>query len=109
MERLILHLIGQYEDVSRGGGVGATMLGHWINTTRQGANYHLRKLHKDKLITRKNIGTRGDIPVYRYVLSDKAREFYEDGEFKNAYYEYVYTSELGEKFDQLSMNLIGEK
>ena len=108
MDKLILHLIGQYEDVTGGGGVGASMLGVWIDTTRQGANYHLRKLWKDKLLVRCNIGSRGSIPTYRYKLSDKSREFYEDGKFKNAYFEKVYTRQTIAAFDKLSMTLIGE-
>lgn len=109
MEKLILHLVGQYEDATQGGGVGASMLASWIDTTRQGANYHLRKLFKDKLLVRASLASRGSIPTYRYKLSEKSREFYNDGKFKNAYFEKVYTKKSVEMFDKLSMNLIGSK
>ena len=108
MEKLILHLIGQYEDVTGGGGVGASMLANWIGTTRQGANYHLRKLYKQKLIMRKNAGNKGSIPIYRYTLGDKSRELYEIGKFKNAYFEAVYKNDSVEKFDKISMQLCGQ-
>ena len=108
VENLIIHLIGQYEDVTNGGGVGASMLACWIDTTRQGANYHLRKMWKDKLLKRKNVGSRGDIPTYRYLLGDKAREFYESGKFKNDYFEYVYKKESVALFDKLTMRIVGQ-
>lgn len=108
MEKLILHLIGQYEDVTDGGGVGASMLAHWLGVTRQGANWHLRRMFKDKLITRKNIGNRGHVPTFRYFLAEKTREFYEDGKFKNEYFEKVYTSEVVEHYDKMCMQICGE-
>ena len=108
VEKLILHLIGQYEDVSDGGGVGASLLACWIDTTRQGANYHLRKMWKDKLLKRCNVGSRGSIPTYRYKLSDKSRELYENGKFKNSYFENVYKKDSVANFDKLSMRIIGQ-
>lgn len=100
--RLIIHLIGQYSDISDGGGVGATMLANWLGVTRQAANYHLRRMFKDKILMRKNVQQNGAIPSYRYVLGETATELYERAEFKNDYFEFVYTSQSGASFDRLS-------
>ena len=109
MEKLICHLIGKYQEVTDGGGVGASMLSVWIDTTRQGANYHLRKMFKSKLLKRKNVGSRGVIPTYRYQLGDKALELYEDGKFKSDYFSAVYRRKSIEKFDNLSSRILEKK
>lgn len=100
----ILQMIGQYNAISAGGGVTPIQLASWLEVTRQGSSYHLRRLVQDGLLVRREYTYREatertqKVVAFRYYLSEKSNEFYQDGQFKAAYLGWVYSTKLGGMF-----------
>lgn len=103
-EFLICHLIGKYQDISNGGGVSPTMLAHWLNLSRQGASYHLRRMVQDGVLRRVEIDYRSNISAFRYFLSEKSQDLYEEKRFVRDYHEFVYSSPQGQFLDRMFNN-----
>lgn len=103
----LVHMIGQHEDITDSGGVRPIEASTWLNLSRQRASDYLRELVKDGTLERVGYQYRPETVAYKYYLSPRARELYEDNILHNAYMAFVYATKHG-KFIGRMFQGIGE-